>query len=255
VHLEEPEYWAAAGHEECFRREWRAYFGEEWRPPASSVDAQYRSARLKAVLFQRTVHDVVEAIHAWGRAHGRDVRGYVPTHSLLNYAQSRIVSPQSALVEAGADGYVAQVWTGTARLPNVLEGRRQERTFETAFLEYASLQNLARAAGRPLWYLADPVEDDPHRSWADYRGSWEATIVAALMQPGAERFEVMPWPDRVFSLSYPATENDGDAVDGRVPIPKSYETELQTVTHALREMKGLPVTFDGRWPARPGSAS
>jgi hypothetical protein len=225
IHLEEPEYWARAGYEECFRREWRARFGEKWRAPESSVDAQYSSGELKAALFRRVVQQVMEGIHAWGREHGRDVRGYVPTHSLLAYAYSRIVSPESQLLDAGIDGLVAQVWTGTARLPNVLEGRRQVRTFETAFLEYAALQGLARAAGRPLWYLGDPVEDDPGRSWASYRSEWEATIVAALMQSESERFEIMPWPDRVFSLAH----------DG-VPIPKAYETELQVVIHALREM-------------------
>ncbi len=38
------------------------------------------------------------------------------THSLLNYAQWCIVSPESSLARVnGCDGYIAQVWTGTAR--------------------------------------------------------------------------------------------------------------------------------------------
>jgi hypothetical protein len=48
----------------------------------------------------------------------------------------RIVSPESSLAQRdGCDGYIAQVWTGTARTPNVYRGIRKERTFETAYLE------------------------------------------------------------------------------------------------------------------------
>ena len=51
---------------------------------------------------------------------GRQVRCYVPTHSLLNYAHWHIVSPESSLAQLkGCDGYIAQVWTGTSRTPNV----------------------------------------------------------------------------------------------------------------------------------------
>ena len=55
------------------------------------------------------------------------------------------MSPESSLIDVGADGYIAQVWTGTARTANLYEGRRRERTFETAFLEYGAMQNLVRA--------------------------------------------------------------------------------------------------------------
>ena len=59
---------------------------------------------------------------------------------MINYAHWTIVSPESSLIDVGADGYIAVVWTGTARTPNLYEGRRKERTFETAFLEYGAMQ-------------------------------------------------------------------------------------------------------------------
>jgi hypothetical protein len=34
----------------------------------------------------------------------------VATHSLINYAQWQIVSPESSLLNVGADEYIAQVW-------------------------------------------------------------------------------------------------------------------------------------------------
>ncbi len=33
IYLEEPEFWARAGYSESFKREWKAYYGFEWRAP------------------------------------------------------------------------------------------------------------------------------------------------------------------------------------------------------------------------------
>ena len=88
-------------------------------------------------------------VQAFNQRTGKSVRCYVPTHSLINYAHWCIVSPESSLAKLdGCDGYIAQVWTGTARTPNHFRGVRKERTFETAFLEYGAMQNLVRATGR-----------------------------------------------------------------------------------------------------------
>ncbi len=118
VHLEEPEFWARGGFSEAFQREWQIYYNEPWQRPDSSVDAQYRASKLKYYLYQRTLDRLCSAMKEYALVqHGRPVRFYVPTHSLLNYTQWRIVSPESALLDLpGVDGYIAQVWTGTAAL-------------------------------------------------------------------------------------------------------------------------------------------
>lgn len=85
-HLEEPEFWVRGGYSEGFRREWRAHYGEEWQPPHSSVDAQWRSSKLKYFLDRRALQQVFDHIQDWNRRTGARVRCYVPTHSLLNYA-------------------------------------------------------------------------------------------------------------------------------------------------------------------------
>ncbi len=266
IHLEEPEFWAAGGWEENFKREWKAFYGEEWSAPDSSVDAQYRASKLKYFLYRRALAQIFDFVKDYGKQHSRMIRCYVPTHSLINYAHWRIVSPESSLIQVGADGYIAQVWTGTARTPNLYEGRRRERTFEAAFEEYGAMQNLVRASGRRVWYLNDPIEDDPNHSWDDYRSNWESTLTASLFQPEVWRYEVMPWPQRVFTGKYPVKETEsqrsigeaeqaptGTGLGGvlrprgdveRVPIPKSYETELQTVIHALGEMKQSAVRWE-----------
>ena len=257
IFLEEPEFWARAGWSLAFQREWKAYYSQGWQPPNSSPNAQYRASKLKYFLYRRALSQVFDFVKEYGRQHGRVIPCYVATHSLINYAHWRIVSPESSLIKVGTDGYIAQVWTGTARTPNMYEGRRRERTFETAYLEYSAMQNLVRASGRRIWYLNDPVEDDPNHSWTDYRINWESTLAASLLQPEVWRYEIMPWPERVFNGKYPVKDLPptktiqqqerapiGTGLGGfgrtsnveRVGMPESYATELQVVINALGHM-------------------
>jgi hypothetical protein len=239
IHLEEPEFWVRGGYSEGFKREWQAFYGEPWQAPHLSVDAQWRASKLKYFLYRRALQQVFDYVQDYNHRNGRQVRCYVPTHSLLNYAHWRIVSPESSLARLnGCDGYIAQVWTGTARTPNVYRGRLRERTFETAFLEYGAMQNLVRATGRSVWYLNDPIEDDPNHDWNDYQANWESTLVASLFQPEVWRFEVAPWPERVFGGHYPS----GSA--NRKPMPPAYATEVQTVINALNDLRQKTVRWD-----------
>lgn len=239
IYLEEPEFWARAGWSDSFKREWQEYYHEPWQAPDSSPDAQYRASKLKYFLYRRALAQVFDSVRTYGINHHRVIPCYVATHSLINYAQWRIVSPESSLLQVGADGYIAQVWTGTAREPNTYEGVTQERTFETAFLEYGALQNIARSSGKRIWYLDDPIEDNRNHSWTDYRNNWESTLVAALLQPEVTRYEVLPWPERIFGPQslYPSEEPSASVPNpAKTLIPPAYETELQTVFHALSEV-------------------
>jgi hypothetical protein len=241
IHLEEPEFWVNAGYSEGFKREWQSYYGEPWQAPHSSVDAQWRASKLKYFLYRRALQQVFDYVQDFNARSGRHVRCYVPTHSLLNYAHWCIVSPESSLARLkGCDGYIAQVWTGTARTPNVYGGKLKERTFETAFLEYGAMQNLVRATGRGVWYLNDPIEDNPNHDWEDYQRNWECTLVASLFQPEVSQFEVAPWPERIFKGHYPRSAKPED----RKTIPPAYAIELQTVMNTLNDMKQERVEWD-----------
>jgi hypothetical protein len=241
IHLEEPEFWVNAGYSEGFKREWLSHYGEAWQPPHSSVDAQWRASKLKYFLYRRALQQVFDYVQDYNRRTSRHVRCYVPTHSLLNYAHWRIVSPESSLARlTGCDGYIAQVWTGTSRTPNMYRGKLRERTFETAFLEYGAMQNLVRSTGRTVWYLNDPIEDDPNHDWTDYQHNWESTLVASLLQPDVWRYEVAPWPERVFGGRYPGSAKP----ENRQPIPPAYATELQIVMNALNDLKQERIEWD-----------
>src|SRR5580658_3714865 len=237
VHLEEPEFWVQDGYSEGFKREWQQFYGEPWQAPHSSVDAQWRASNLKYYLYRRTLQQVFDSVLEFNRQTGRHVRCYVPSHSLLNYASWGIVSPESSLARLnGCDGYIAQVWTGTSRTPNMYRGQSRERTFETAFLEFGAMQNLVRSTGRSVWYLNDPIEDNPNHGWDDYRSNWECTLTASLFQSEVWRYEVAPWPERIFSKRYPRNAPQ--------PMPPAYATELQTVWNALDDMRQTNVSWD-----------
>ena len=241
IHLEEPEFWDRAGYSEGFKREWRNYYNEDWQAPDSSVDARWRAGKLKYFLYRRALQQVFDYVQDYNKKSGRHVRCYVPTHSLLNYAQWGIVSPESSLAQLnGCDGYIAQVWTGTAREPNRYRGDVRSRTFETAFLEYGAMQNLVRATGRSVWYLNDPIEDNPNYDWDDYKNNWESTLTASLFQPEVSQYEVAPWPERIFNGRYPRSAKPED----RKGIPPAYATELQTVFNALNDLKQPLVEWD-----------
>ena len=241
IYLEEPEFWDRAGYSEGFKREWRNYYHDEWQAPDSSVDARWRAGKLKYYLYRRALQQVFNYIQAYNQQSGRHIQCYVPTHSLLNYAQWCIVSPESSLAQLkGCDGYIAQVWTGTSREPNRYRGDVRSHTFETAFLEYGAMQNLVRFTGRSVCYLNDPIEDNPNHDWSDYRRNWESTLTASLLQPDVYKFEVAPWPERVFGKSYPLSAPPGE----RKKIPQDYATELQTVFNALNDMKQSRVTWN-----------
>lgn len=240
-YLEEPEYWANTGWSEGFKRAWQEYYGTPWLAPDSSVEAQFKASRLKYELYFNALSEVFRHIKERAATQGRQAKCYVPTHSLVNYAHWRIVSPESHLMDLDiADGYIAQVWTGTARTPNRYQGVRKERTFETAFLEYGQMLSMVRPTARTVWFLADPVEDDPRHTWTDYEYNYKLTLAASLFWPEVHQFEVMPWPDRIFKGQYPLEEGGG----ATGPMPRDYAVQLLAAINALNDMKQPDYTFD-----------
>ncbi len=224
IFVEEPEFFDRGGYSEAFKREYKICYGTEWTAPHESIDGRYKAAKLKAYLYKRTIDRVSAAIKTYALTkYNRNVRFYVPTHSLLNYVQWKIVSPEASLTEVpGVDGYIAQIWTGTSREPNVYEGKIAERTFETAYLEYGVMQELVSGTGRQMWFLHDPIEDQPCYDWDDYRTNYYKTVTASLLHPQINTFEVCPWPNRVLDGEHKYPSGSPDAM----PIPSEYRTLL-----------------------------
>ena len=213
---EEPEYWFRAGYEDAFKSAWQAEYGAAWQRPDSSLDARWKASRLMAKL--ETEHIAALLDHA---AQVRpNARRLVALHSPLNYAQWGIVCPQYRIAGLpSVQDIIGQVWTGTARTPVRYLGAREDRAFSLAYLEYSSLYQLTRGTKKKLWFLADPLEDDPNRAQTDYKAHYEQTLIAALLFPDVTAYEVMPWPDRVYGH-----------------VPPEYATEINSVVAAMQEM-------------------
>lgn len=226
LHLEEPEFWVRAGYGKSFEREWREFYGEPWQDPVGSPDARYRASKLMQHLYTRALTTLFADIKQYALEKGiPDFKCYVPTHSLVNYAHWRIVSPESRLLDVpDCDGMIGQVWTGTSRTPTVYGGLRKQRTFESGLCEYAACAAIVRGTEKQLWQLADPIEDNPHYCWEDYRVNWECTVTASLLVPESNSFEIMPWPRRIFLRDYPAQNLDGLPL---APLLADYLQRLQ----------------------------
>lgn len=217
---EEPEFFARAGYSEAFKREWQAFYGEPWQDPASSVAARTKAERLKMALERQ----LLEACYEGARSVDPAITRFLLTHSPLNYTSWGITfGHQDILATGQVDAMIAQVWTGTARSPVRYQGKRRERTFENGYLEYASCLALTRGTNIDLWFLMDPLEDNPDRSMEDYLFNYKRTLAAALMFPEVSCYETMPWPVRIF---------------GRVP--DGFATTIGAVIELLSDMQ--------RWP-------
>lgn len=241
IFMEEPEFWARAGYSEAFKREWKEYYGFDWRPQHESPENTYLSNKLKYHLYYRALNEVFTFAKEYGRSKGMDVKCYVPTHSLVNYAQWQIVSPEASLASLPCvDGYIAQVWTGTSREPNYFDGQVRERVFETAFLEYGSMESMTAPTGRKMFFLTDPIEDWP-RDWDDYKRNYQATFTAQLLYPQIADYEVMPWPERVYEGLYRVSPES----QTKARIPKPYATQMQVMINTLNDMPATRTHVSG----------
>ncbi|MGF7080127.1 hypothetical protein [Mucilaginibacter sp. UYCu711] len=233
IYLEEPEYWAKSGYSEAFKREWKEYYGFDWRPQHESAENTYLSNKLKYYLYYRALKESFTYAKAYGKTKGMNVRCYVPTHSLINYAMWQIVSPEASLASLDCvDGYIVQSWTGTAREPTYFNGIAKERSFETAFLEYCCMKSMTAPTGRKLFFENDPVEDT-RRDWADYKKNYQTTFTAELFFPDVDNYEVMPWPDRIFDGKYFASRTSNE----RAGMPRSYSTQMMVMINSLNDIK------------------
>ena len=229
--FEEPEFWARAGYSEPFKQEWQKYYGFPWRPQDASAENTYLSNKLKYQLYYNAIKEVSSYAKEYGKSKGLLIKVYIPTHSLVNYSSWSIVSPEASLASLpGIDGYIAQVWTGTAREPTYYNGKEKERVFENAFLEYGSTVSMTAPTKRKVFFLTDPIEDR-QKDWLDYKLNYQATFTAKMLYPMVADYEVMPWPERIYTHPYKLANSNE-----RVLIPRYYSTQMQIMVNTENEM-------------------
>ncbi|HTI07457.1 MAG TPA: hypothetical protein VL832_02840 [Puia sp.] len=240
IFLEEPEFWARAGYSAVFKEEWQKFYGFPWRPQDESPENTYLSNKLKYQLYYDAIRQVSGYAKEYGKSKGVAIKLYIATHSLVNYSSWKIVSPEASLASLpGIDGYIAQVWTGTSREPTYFNGQEKERVFENAYLEYGSMLSMTAPTRRKVYFLTDPIEDWP-RDWADYKKNYQATFTAEILYPTIDNYEVMPWPERIYTRPYKIANSDT-----AVLIPKYYSTQMQVMINVLNDMPVSPNRVNG----------
>lgn len=234
---EEPLMHSASGYSPAFKAAWQQFYNQPWQAPNSSPEAFFRGSRLKADLYLQAVSELAQFTRQYAKDKGKNVRFLLPVHSPISYASWNHVFPHAAAAKLPIDGFIAQVWTGPARSPVTYEGKSSSQFFESNWLLYSYFASLMEGVNdRALYFLADPVEDDPNYSWPEYESWYKDGLAASLLFPQARGYEVMPWPDRIY------LPRQGTAKG--VPPPASYLTQLGAISAALKE---LPSTGPLRW--------
>lgn len=214
---EEPEFFVGAGYSESFKKAWQEYYNEPWQDETSSIEARWKSNQLKSEMEYR----MIKAILQDAKAIKPEVIRGVAAHSSVTYYYANVCYPHyRMLMMPELQEMLGQVWTGTARYPCKYEGVVAERSFENGYLEYSSLYNLGRDTGKRIWFVMDPLEDNPDLPMWDYIENYHKTLTSSLMFEGVDEFEVLPWPSRIF---------------GRVPA--EYATVIGSVINMLADIR------------------
>ena len=231
---EEPLGHTFAGYESTLEKFYEETYGIPWVGKGRSELEHYQIAKLKAELYHKLEGDLCACTKAHAKKTGRDISFVVPIHSLFSNKANQLTAPLGlSLADHRYDGYIGQIWTGPINWCLENYQSAEKSFFASAYTLYDYFVQLVKGSGKKLWLLIDPVEDDPHHTWSDFRGWYQDCATAMLLMKEVDSYEVMPWPERIFlPISFtPGIEDKSDA-----PIPKDYLTLVLSITQALQEM-------------------
>ncbi|MBC7327262.1 hypothetical protein H5T87_04010 [bacterium] len=218
---EEPEFFAFAGYSDAFKKAFEERYGKSW---SASQDPQNRW--LWELLKGDMEINILSEIYKLAKSYDPTVKRFLLAHSPLNYTALSVVFPHYKMLKTGlVDEVIDQTWSDMIRGPMKYAGVNKQRLVENAYLCYASALGYALGIVKNIWFIQDPLADNPSLSIDEYRREYEANVIGALLLPQVSNYEILPWPERI---------------SGR--IPPWYEREITSVINALSEMKD----FDGK---------
>jgi len=237
---EEPLAHVNTGYEKAFQALWVKRYKRPWQAEDSSPEARFLTAQLKNELYIELQRRLGRAAKARGDRVRRRISFVIPVHGLYSNIASHLVAPLgTSLAIREADGYIGQVWTGPVNWALANYDSPDKSFFASAYVLYDYFVELTVGTGRKLWLLADPVEDDPNHQWAEFQQWYRHCLVAKLMFPEVDAFEVMPWPERIFLPGY--------TTGGGTPAPESFRIAILSAVQVLQE-----VPRGGEWYYGPG---
>lgn len=206
VYIEEPDGWIDSFYNQTFYDRWKKEYGTDWNPanvddPEDIVKRDYIISRLYIEAYDTTSRIIKQQYP--------NVKVYVCTHSISNYIMHGIAVDNYEILQLpGIDGLVAQAWSDTSLAASFpLNGSNGVHAFEYSYMEYSEMLNYARENGKAIFTLSDPKSDNSALNQPDseplLREVYTENVIAQLIDPGNNRFELLPWPNRAFaSASY-----------------------------------------------------
>ncbi len=229
IYPEEPLAHNYTGYEESFKKAFAKEYGVPWQGGHESPDAFFKTASLKNKLYIQLEQDLCDYTAKYAASKGSQVDFLIPIHSIFSNLSARLVAPLgTSLRLKGHKGYIGQIWTGPVRWTIGQCSNKEITFFDSAYVNYDYFANLVADSELVLYLLADPVEDDPRFKWDEYGKWYKQCLAAKLMFPAVSRYEVMPWPDRIFLPGY--------SIGGGTPGPGPYRTVLMSCLTALQNM-------------------
>ena len=232
IFIEEPVFFTKSGYSDAFKTEWEIFYGSPWQDPKMTEDAQFKASRLKAFLLRRCVVNICTRLKYYAKKkYNCQIKIYSVLNGFINYSQRSLITPGRDLASRPQiDGFAARVSAENAKTPVVFNGKREERIFESAYLEYGIIQALSESSGKEMIFVNAPSDENPNPDWDVAKGNYEKILTASLLYPDITKFEVCSEPARFFGKK--------DVFTKTKSVPDSYRTELLTVMNALRRMKG-----------------
>jgi hypothetical protein len=232
---EEPLAHGHSGYEQSFRDIWQKRYGTPWEPESKSPQSRFMTAQLKGELYAQLEQRLAKVTKERARELGEDISFILPIHSAYSNSAGGLVAPLgTSLTLEDVDGYIGQVWTGPVNWTAAKYNSPNKSFFASAYALYDYFVELVAGSGKQLWLLTDPVEDNPDHKWSEFEEWYRHCVVAHLFFPDADRFEVMPWPDRIFL--------PGKRTGGGTPAPESFRISILSAVQALQE-----VPLGGNW--------
>jgi hypothetical protein len=226
---EEPLAHSFTGYEAAFKPLFEKRFGIPWKPESASPEAHFLTCQLKAELYLELEQRLARLTKEEAKKRGRDIPFVLPVHSLYSNRAAHLVAPMgmsSCVPEF--DGFVGQVWTGPVNWALANYSSPDKSFFTSAYALYDYFAALTANRDKKLWLLADPVEDDPKHTWAEFEEWYRHCLAAKLMFPAIDTYEVMPWPDRIFL--------PGQETGGGTPAPEKYRIGLLSAIQVLQDV-------------------
>lgn len=231
---EEPLAHVFTGYEESFKALWQKRHNRPWQGQHESAEARFLTAQLKNELYIELEKRLLETTKQNSNNDGQSASFVLPIHSIYSNIAAQLVAPLGTSTNLPIDGYIGQIWTGPVNWALGHYDSPSKSFFTSAFVLYDYFTQLAVGSERKMWLLIDPVEDNPDHTWAEFEQWYKHGVAAMLMMKDTDRYEIMPWPDRIFLPGY--------GTGGKTPAPENYRVVILSVTQVLQE-----VPLGGQW--------